>query len=216
MSCRPQSASPLRRADELPLPLAQRRLLFEDDFEPGGAPRPSVRRVITPPRVPRPPPPASVVMAAAPVASSIPMVPIPSDRDRAGPWEVLFYGFRRQLTYRPSHDRLGCLRRSYRSSARWFRSALFALRLGSGTTGRARVQRHHALHSPSPAGNFASRLLVVFPFPPAPSFFGGSGAGYQRPFTHYRRGHRSTRPAAAPPPCVRHATPGGSCGLFIE
>ena len=54
-------------------------------FGPGGAPRPSVRRAITPPRAPRPRPPAPVVMAPAPAASSVPMVPIPSDRDRVEP-----------------------------------------------------------------------------------------------------------------------------------
>ena len=51
-------------------------------FGPGGAPGPSVRRAITPPRVPRPRPPASVAMAPTPAASSVPTVPIPSDRDR--------------------------------------------------------------------------------------------------------------------------------------
>ena len=54
-------------------------------FGPGGAPRPSVRRPITPPRAPRPRPHAPVVMAPAPAASSVPTVPISSDHDRAEP-----------------------------------------------------------------------------------------------------------------------------------
>ena len=65
---------------------------------------------------------------------------------------------------------------------------------------RARVERRHTLHSPWPAGIFGRRLLVVFPFPPASSLFGGSGAGYQRPITHHRRGHHPTRPTAVPQP----------------
>ena len=50
-------------------------------FGPGGAPRPSARHAITPPRVPRPRPPASVVMTPAPVALSVPLVPTPPDCD---------------------------------------------------------------------------------------------------------------------------------------
>ena len=54
-------------------------------FGPGGAPRPSVRRTINPPRVPRPQPPLAVDTAPAPAASPAPTVPIPSGRDRAEP-----------------------------------------------------------------------------------------------------------------------------------
>ena len=54
-------------------------------FRSGGAPRPSVRRAIPPPRAPRPRPPAPILMAPAPAISSIPTVPLPSDRDRAEP-----------------------------------------------------------------------------------------------------------------------------------
>ena len=78
------------------------------------------------------------------------------------------------------------------------------------------MQRSHALHSPWMAGRFARRLFDVFPFPPASSLFGGLGAGQQRPLAHHRRGHRSSRLTAVPPPCVGHATPGGSYGLFVE
>ena len=38
-------------------------------FGPGGAPRPSARRIITPPRIPRPRPPLAVVTVPAPAAS---------------------------------------------------------------------------------------------------------------------------------------------------
>ena len=62
------------------------------------------------------------------------------------------------------------------------------------------MQRRHALHSPWPAGSVASRVFVVFPFPPAPSLFGGSGTGSRRSLAHHRRGHRSTRSNAAPHP----------------
>ena len=54
-------------------------------FGPGGAPRPSARRTITPPRVPRPRPPLAVATAPAPAASPALTVPIPSGRDRAEP-----------------------------------------------------------------------------------------------------------------------------------
>ena len=54
-------------------------------FGPGGAPRPSSRRVITPPRVPRPrpAPPAAATLALA--DSPVRAVPLPSDRDHAEP-----------------------------------------------------------------------------------------------------------------------------------
>ena len=54
-------------------------------FGPGGAPKPSTRRVTSPWRAPRRRPPVLVVMAPAPAASSVSTVPIPSDRDRAEP-----------------------------------------------------------------------------------------------------------------------------------
>ena len=54
-------------------------------FGPGGAPRPSARRTITPPRVPRPRPPLAVATAPAPAASPSLTVPIPSGRDRPEP-----------------------------------------------------------------------------------------------------------------------------------
>ena len=57
-------------------------------FEPGGAPRPSARRVNSPPRVPRPRPGPPTAATPAPAASSVPTVPIPSDRDRAEPVET--------------------------------------------------------------------------------------------------------------------------------
>ena len=56
-----------------------------NDFGPGGPPRPSARHAVTPPRSSRPRPRAPVVWAPAPAASSVPTVPIPSDRDRAEP-----------------------------------------------------------------------------------------------------------------------------------
>ena len=52
-------------------------------FGPGGAPRPSARRIITPPPVPRPRPPLAVATAPALAASPALTVPIPSGRDRA-------------------------------------------------------------------------------------------------------------------------------------
>ena len=52
---------------------------------PGGALRPSARRTITPPRVPRPPPPLAVATSPAPAASPALTVPISSGRDRAEP-----------------------------------------------------------------------------------------------------------------------------------
>ena len=54
-------------------------------FGPGGAPRPSSRRAITPPRVPRPRPAPPITATPASVASSVPTMSIPSDRDRAEP-----------------------------------------------------------------------------------------------------------------------------------
>ena len=65
-------------------------------------------------------------------------------------------------------------------------AALFARRLGSETTGRARVQRCHALHSPWPAGSVASRLFVVFLFKPAPSLFGGNNPEPKTPLVMVR------------------------------
>ena len=54
-------------------------------FRPGGAPRPPIRRDITPPQAPRPRSPVPVVMAPTPAASPVPTIPIPSDHDRAEP-----------------------------------------------------------------------------------------------------------------------------------
>ena len=54
-------------------------------FGPGGAPRPSARRANTPPRVPRPRPGPPTAATPAPAASSVPTVPIPSDRECAEP-----------------------------------------------------------------------------------------------------------------------------------
>ena len=54
-------------------------------FGPVGAPRPSGRRANTPPRIPRPRPAALTAATPAPAATSVPTVPIPSDRDRADP-----------------------------------------------------------------------------------------------------------------------------------
>ena len=54
-------------------------------FGPGGAPRPSARRTITPSRVLRPRPPLAVATAPAPAASPSLTVPIPSGRDRPEP-----------------------------------------------------------------------------------------------------------------------------------
>ena len=54
-------------------------------YGPGGAPRPSARRITTPPRVLRPRPPLAVATAPAPAVSSAPTVPIPSGRDLAEP-----------------------------------------------------------------------------------------------------------------------------------
>ena len=61
----------------------------------GGAPRPSARRVDTPPRVPRPRPAPSTAATPAPAASSLPTVPIPSDRDRAEPGGIPLFATRR-------------------------------------------------------------------------------------------------------------------------
>ena len=55
----------------------------EHGFMSGGAPRPSIRRAITPPRVPRPQPPPAVFVALTSVASPVPTVPISSNCDRA-------------------------------------------------------------------------------------------------------------------------------------
>ena len=52
---------------------------------PGGAPRPSARRANTPPRFPRPRPGPPTAATPAPAASSVPTVPIPSDRVGAEP-----------------------------------------------------------------------------------------------------------------------------------
>ena len=57
----------------------------DDDFGPGGAPRPSARRANHPSRVSRPRPGPTTAATPAPAASSVPTVPIPSDRDRAEP-----------------------------------------------------------------------------------------------------------------------------------
>ena len=54
-------------------------------FGPGGAPRPFARRANTPPRVPRPRPGPPTAATPAPAASSVPTVPIPSDRVGAEP-----------------------------------------------------------------------------------------------------------------------------------
>ena len=51
----------------------------------GGTPRLSARRENTPPRVPRPRPGPLTATTPAPAASSVPRVPIPSDRDRVEP-----------------------------------------------------------------------------------------------------------------------------------
>ena len=55
------------------------------DFGPGGAPRPSARRANTPPRIPWPRPGPPTAATPAPTASSVPTVPIPSDRVGAEP-----------------------------------------------------------------------------------------------------------------------------------
>ena len=53
-------------------------------FGPGGAPRPSAGRATTPPRVPRPQPAPPTAATPAPAASSVPTVPLPSDRGSGG------------------------------------------------------------------------------------------------------------------------------------
>ena len=60
-------------------------LAVDYDIGPGGAPRPSSRRVNTPPRIPRPRPGPPTAATPAPAASLVPTVPIPSDRDGAEP-----------------------------------------------------------------------------------------------------------------------------------
>ena len=54
-------------------------------FGPGGAPRPSARRANNPPRIPRPRPGPPTAATPAPTTSSVPTVPIPSDRVGAEP-----------------------------------------------------------------------------------------------------------------------------------
>ena len=54
-------------------------------FGPRGAPQPSARQANTPLRVPQPWPGPPTAADPAPAASSVPTVPIPSDRDRTEP-----------------------------------------------------------------------------------------------------------------------------------
>ena len=54
-------------------------------FGPGGAPRLSARRTITPSRVPRPQPPLAFATTPVPTALPAPTEPIPSGRERAEP-----------------------------------------------------------------------------------------------------------------------------------
>ena len=60
-------------------------LAVDYGFGPGGAPRPSARWGDTPPRVLRPRPVPPTAATPSPAASSVPTVPIRSDRDRAEP-----------------------------------------------------------------------------------------------------------------------------------
>ena len=62
-----------------------RAACYSYGFGPGGSRRLSVRRAITPPPVPRPLPPTSIVLTPSPVVSSGRTAPIPSDRDSAEP-----------------------------------------------------------------------------------------------------------------------------------
>ena len=72
-------------------------------FGPGEAPRPFARRANTPPRVPRPRPGPPTAATPAPAASSVPTVPIPSNRDRAEPVGILSYGLRPLLATQRLH-----------------------------------------------------------------------------------------------------------------
>ena len=70
-------------------------------FEPGGARRPFARRANTPPRVPRPRPGPPTAAIPAPAASSMPTVPIPSERDGAEPVGTLLLRLTPRLSDTP-------------------------------------------------------------------------------------------------------------------
>ena len=70
-------------------------------FGPGGARRPSARRVSIPPRVPRSPSPLAVVTVPAPAASPALTVPIPSGPDHAEPVGTPLLRLPPHLTPRP-------------------------------------------------------------------------------------------------------------------
>ena len=136
----------------------------DNGFGPGGAPRPSVRRAITPPRLPRPRPRASVVMAPVPVGSSVRTATIQSDRDRTEPVRTPLLRLPWPTDAPPvtatDLNTLGAAAEFQFGESAY---ALFARRLGSGTIDEARLRCGHALHRPWPAGGFARRVVSYFP-----------------------------------------------------
>ena len=149
----------------------------EHGFGPGGTPRPSTRRANTPPRAPRLQLPAPVVMAPAPASLSIPTVPLPSGPDRAEPAGTPFLRVS-PLTDTPPFamidlNTLGAAAEFLFGDPAARYSHADMVRKKQADPGR----NAHALPSLWPTGSLISRRFVVFPFPLAPSFFGGSRAG---------------------------------------
>ena len=64
----------------------------DHSFEPGGAPRPSSRRLTTRPRVPRPRPAPPAAATPGLAESPVRTVPLPSDRDHTEPTGIMLLG----------------------------------------------------------------------------------------------------------------------------
>ena len=178
-------------------------------FGPGGAPRPSVRRGTTPARAPRPRPPAPVVMAPVPAASSVPTVPIPSDRDRAEP--VGTPPIRAPLpTDAPAVtttdlDALGAASEfQFDGSAARYSHADWAREQQVEPAYNAAMRKFW-----QPVFCRFSLPTSALPFRRSRSWLTKAACTPPTPVSFYSFDSR-------PHPCVGYATPGGSHGLFIE
>ena len=78
------------------------------------------------------------------------------------------------------------------------------------------MPRCQAIHRSRPAASPTRRFCVVFPFAPAPTLFGDSGACWQRPATHHRRRHRPARPSTDPATPTRLAALGGRAACLLN
>ena len=169
VQCRLRAAFPAECSDEQPL----LQLPTEYGLGPSGASRSPVWRVSTPPHAPRSRPPFAVAADPRRPPTSVPTVPMPSDRDRDELWEPLFCPSRSCLAPPPALPSPLLLRSTWAPSTPLLSCILaILLRVIHTPTGNESHRRSPSTMPPSDKFSSAGRwpcppIFIVFTrFPP--------------------------------------------------